>query len=635
MAEIKALGPTDRKDGSAAARLSSAPAWRSLAAGEDAAEAFKAWLSLFCAQVDLTLAGLAGTGDYVREAMVALGQADSDRFSRVAAYGQGATDSLPLAKAAERAMASRRGIVQAGEGAGTSSQIAYPIISEGSLRGVIALELLPAARDHLETVMRLAQWGSAWFNWRFARADRPAADAGSQSADATLQVEALRILATAGTTRSGTEAVATLLADRLGADKVSIGFRKGRSTRLVAVSHGGFAGVINDYLTALLAAMDEAADAGTRVASPLPADQAAVPHAAHDRLCRVHDCDWAETVPVALTWARRTAHVALVAEGKGARPDGFQEKFAAVAEAIAPVLLARLRADQSVTGRAWEFGALRLGRAIGSRPGKALLVVAAAAAAVFLAFAEGEYRIAADSTLEGVVRRSIVAPFDGYIAEARARPGDKVPSGGELGRLDDRDLRLQKLDLEAKVLEVTRQIDEAMGKRDIARVNILGARQEQHQADLTVINENLSRTVLTAPFDAYVVSGDKTQAIGSPVRRGDVLYEISPLETFRVDLDIPQSDFAAAGVGQRGHLLLSSMPYKTFPLHIVRITPLAVSRDGKTVFRAEAALDESDPVIRPGMQGVARIDAGQRRLVWIWTHTAVDWVRIKLWEWLP
>ena len=49
----------------------------------------------------------------------------------------------------------------------------------------------------------------------------------------------------------------------------------------------------------------------------------------------------------------------------------------------------------------------------------------------------------------------------------------------------------------------------------------------------------------------------------------------------------------------------------------------------------EAALDASPPTLRPGMEGVGKIVAGQRRLLWIWTHRAVDHVRLKLWEWWP
>jgi hypothetical protein len=35
------------------------------------------------------------------------------------------------------------------------------------------------------------------------------------------------------------------------------------------------------------------------------------------------------------------------------------------------------------------------------------------------------------------------------------------------------------------------------------------------------------------------------------------------------------------------------------------------------------------------MEGVGKIGAGRRRLIWIWTHHAIDWLRLKLWSWLP
>jgi hypothetical protein len=35
------------------------------------------------------------------------------------------------------------------------------------------------------------------------------------------------------------------------------------------------------------------------------------------------------------------------------------------------------------------------------------------------------------------------------------------------------------------------------------------------------------------------------------------------------------------------------------------------------------------------MEGVGKIVADQRRLLWIWTHEATDWLRLALWNWLP
>jgi hypothetical protein len=36
--------------------------------------------------------------------------------------------------------------------------------------------------------------------------------------------------------------------------------------------------------------------------------------------------------------------------------------------------------------------------------------------------------------------------------------------------------------------------------------------------------------------------------------------------------------------------------------------------------------------LRPGMEGVAKIDIGRRRLIWIWTHSLFDWLRVWTWQ---
>jgi hypothetical protein len=39
--------------------------------------------------------------------------------------------------------------------------------------------------------------------------------------------------------------------------------------------------------------------------------------------------------------------------------------------------------------------------------------------------------------------------------------------------------------------------------------------------------------------------------------------------------------------------------------------------------------------LRPGMEGVAKVTVGTRRLLWIWTHRFLDTVSLALWRWLP
>jgi len=39
--------------------------------------------------------------------------------------------------------------------------------------------------------------------------------------------------------------------------------------------------------------------------------------------------------------------------------------------------------------------------------------------------------------------------------------------------------------------------------------------------------------------------------------------------------------------------------------------------------------------LRPGMEGIGKVTIDRRRLIWVWTHEAIDWVRLQLWRWIP
>ena len=66
-----------------------------------------------------------------------------------------------------------------------------------------------------------------------------------------------------------------------------------------------------------------------------------------------------------------------------------------------------------------------------------------------------------------------------------------------------------------------------------------------------------------------------------------------------------------------------------------KIVPVATARDGRNFFRVEAALADASARLRPGMEGVAKIDVDRRRLAAIWTRSAVDRARLTVWTWWP
>jgi RND family efflux transporter MFP subunit len=295
---------------------------------------------------------------------------------------------------------------------------------------------------------------------------------------------------------------------------------------------------------------------------------------------------------------------------------------------LGPLLQLRRRsaAGWLETGREWMRRQLeREPRLRVALAGLALLVV------LLPGVVRTEYRVRADATLEGLVQRAVVARIDGYIAEASVRPGDAVRQGQELGRLDARDLELERDRWAARLDQMRREHREARAAHDRTQAAIADARVREAEAQLRLLREQLGRTRLVAPFDGIVVGGDLSQLLGSPVEKGQVLFEIASLDGYRIILQVDERDIAHVAPGDPGRLALSALPGQVLPVRVRRVTPVALAEDGRNRFRVEATLEGPAPALRPGMQGVAKLSVGERRLAWIWTHGLLDWVRLRLW----
>jgi multidrug efflux pump subunit AcrA (membrane-fusion protein) len=164
---------------------------------------------------------------------------------------------------------------------------------------------------------------------------------------------------------------------------------------------------------------------------------------------------------------------------------------------------------------------------------------------------------------------------------------------------------------------------------------VAAAEVAQTDAKLALISDKLEHATLTAPFDGVVVSGDLNQYLGTPVEQGKLLFQIAPLNAYRVILQVDERDISNLTLGQTGKLTLSGLPGQTLDFAVQQITPVANQQEGRNFFRAEARLLGASDRIRPGMEGVGKVGVGSRKLIWIWTHSLVDWFRFWIWKELP
>ena len=312
------------------------------------------------------------------------------------------------------------------------------------------------------------------------------------------------------------------------------------------------------------------------------------------------------------------------------------EQLEFAAALLGPVLEMKRRDDRLLVSKAAESFRNLVMKFVGPRHYAAKLIgLVLAGLFVFLSMAEGEYRVSAEAVLEGAVQRVMVAPINGYIHQAQARAGDVVKQDQVLFSIDDRDLRLEYLKWSSQKEQIDRRYRDALAARNPSEVNIFKAQLDQAEAQLDLLQEQIARTKVTAPFDGIVISGDLSQRLGSPVSRGEILLQIAPLNAYRVVLQVDERQIADLQPGQEGRLVLKALPRDEFVFVVEQITPVSEPFEGRNRFRVEARLTEDVELLRPGMEGSGKVMIDRRSLRWIWTHELVEWFKLWLWYWWP
>ena len=433
----------------------------------------------------------------------------------------------------------------------------------------------------------------------------------------------------------GGAAFVTELASRLGCDRVTLGVLENGRVRLRAVSHSGQFDARANVVRAVEHAMEEALDQRETIVWPQADESRALVSMAHAQLLRESEAGAALTLPLAR--GERLAGALTLERSSGF---GFDAPSLELCEAVAavagPIVELKLAAERGLARHAADESRALWRKLIGPRhAGLKLTAALTAAAALFLGLASGEFRVSAESTVEGEMQRVIAAPVAGFVHEAPRRAGDAVRKGELIARLDDRDLKLERVKLLGQVSQYGQQYREAMAGHNRPQAAMVLAQLDQTNAQLALVQEQLARAEMLAPFDGVIVSGDFSQKLGAPVERGQTLFEVAPSASFRIALQVDERDFSYVSVGQRGRLIVASIPNEAFPLVVTRITAVNLPKDGRNTFRVEARLEGDPGRLRPGMEGVGKIEIDERKYVWIWTHTLTDWVRLTLWSWLP
>ena len=433
-------------------------------------------------------------------------------------------------------------------------------------------------------------------------------------------------------------ALATELALSSSSERVFVGITRGRFVHVAGLSHGSHTGQGQGLARQVGAAMDEAVDQAASICHPQHPDDKPRITLAHAELCASGNGQSVLTVP--MFHASQPVGALTFERAANARFDApTRQRLEAAAAALAPLLDLKVQVERT-TWQHLHAGWVRRSADLGRGKRNALAASGALGVALFVAalMSTWTFHVQAPTRLEGQVQRAVVAPIDGFLKTALVRAGDAVKEGQVLAELSDEDLQLERRRWESEVTRHENTYAEAQAKQDRTGLVIANSRMAESRAQLALVDQQLVRTRLAAPFDALVIKGDLTQQLGAPVKRGDLLLTLTPSREFRVMLDIDERDAATVQPGTRGTVTLSALPDRRFSLVIDRVMPVARTDAGRNLFEAEARLEglaaSDTAALRPGLQGLARLDGGERPLAWLLTHRVIDWARLQWWAWL-
>ncbi len=249
-----------------------------------------------------------------------------------------------------------------------------------------------------------------------------------------------------------------------------------------------------------------------------------------------------------------------------------------------------------------------------------LLVPAAIALLGAIGMVPLPFRLSTPSLVQPVSTRFVVARFDGILQDVLVQPGDKVQNGDTLAILDGRENESTRAAVTAERNKARKMRDHHLALGNTAGAQIARLEEQRLDEQLNLLLEQQKHLILQSPVDGIVLSGDLKRALGSPVSKGQSLFEVSPLEVMIVELAVRENHITHLQPDMDVRVRFDAYPDSSWVGSIKKINPKSEIRENRNVFIAELEFDNPDGRLRPGMRGQAVIQAGSRPLGWIVFH---------------
>ncbi len=506
--------------------------------------------------------------------------------------------------------------------------IAYPVKINTEIVAVVAQALTASSQQKLKQAMQHLEMGSGWVESIYRQDIHTNTQRTNQSISSSVDLLS-RVLSEERFNGAAIRMVSEL-ATMFSCDRVSLGFIKNKSIRINQLSHSAQFGKKMNLVRLIEKAMDEAVDQKTALYLPGEHEESILT-AENKQLLETQELSSVMTIPLYKDYDVVGALTLEREEGKEFTQTDV-EQCEAIASLSVGALLLKRDTDKNIIFKIIDSIKRQLSYAFGAehymyKTIASVLVVLL----LFLSFYKTDYRLPAEVTLTSQIRQSIVAPYDGYIENAEFRAGDTVDENQVLVALDKKDLQLERLKWLSQQEKLNRHYQEALSKHERAKLNVLQAQKDQSEVQLSLVDMQLNRADIKSPISGRIINGDLSNRLGGAVTRGEELFEVAPLESYRIILLVKQNRISEVQEKQIGKVYFTALAGEEYAFKVTKITPVTVAKDGETYYQVEGTLDKPDEQLQLGMEGVAKVLIDERRLISVLTRDFSEWLKLQWW----
>jgi len=275
------------------------------------------------------------------------------------------------------------------------------------------------------------------------------------------------------------------------------------------------------------------------------------------------------------------------------------------------------------------------------RPGgrlRRLGIVGGSALAIFAicCFLPCELVIKRNVAVELASPEAIRPDVEGFIAQIYVKEGDKVAPGAALARLTNRDVEQDLVQAQSQVAVAQANVQRAIAADEPGELREAQAIEGRVQKSLADAQQNVDHLILRTKLGGTVLTHDLQLELYRRIHLNEVFCEVAPLDSMRIVVPLNEQQVRWVRKGQAVeiksyaypgtdiHGVIASDPVllvgedmpAAFSARRLGDVPTAFDRQGKEIplertFEAEVQVDNRAGLLRQGMTGRAKIDAGR------------------------